>query len=261
MLNLLSLGDVVMRKNVKSLIIKAVVCSFALFALAGCGSKNNSEKGGAIELLPTQDQSDSTVDNKTDETTSEEASEATSEEAPEANTIEYLNSLTDGTAGWTEDNWIEFANDMYKNACEAELQYEMCMPFETDNTSTIQVNGIEYYQCVGYSSIKEATADYYSLFSSNGRENKFDGIMVEQDGKLYIVLGGRGTDICYKDSTVLDISEIGDGYITFNVESRYYDDQYFGTDDMENHINSVNDTFTLVFEDRIWKVGTFVLPY
>lgn len=258
-----------MRKELKSTIAKVAICSFALIALVGCGSKSDSDEGGQgnnvghAGLNPTPGEVQmSTEDTSTDDTTTDEGSstEDTSE-LTAADGVIYLNSFTEGTAGWTEDDWVQFANDMYIKACETEMDYETFSYMEVNYDSSIQVEGVDYYQCVDYSSISEATADYYSLFSINGRENKFDNLLKEQNGKLYLAPVGRGGDICYKESAVLYILEIGDNYVVFNVENYYYDDQYFGTEEMEEHVNVVNDNFTLVFEDRVWKVGTFTIPY
>lgn len=205
----------------------------------------------------TEEVAETTEATETIDNTSESVVEPETESGP----LGSINALAAGTESWTEDDWITWANDLFATACSLEFDYEAGGCITTDGSSSISVNGMDYYLATDYNSIEEATADYFSVFSKTGRENKFAELMQEQDGHLYIIPAGRGSDIFYKESLVTSISNIGENTIEFTVENYYYEDLYDDPAEQENHITMTTDTFTVIFEDRVWKVLNLNLPY
>ena len=237
--------------------------------LTGCQLIPTKEDNGkeALQQAVTEEVVDSGESGTPDETgasavkVEQDSSSESGVESAQPGTIESMNQFTAGTEGWTEDDWITWANDLFATACSLEFDYEAGGCITTDGSSTISVNGMDYYVATDYNSIEEATADYFSVFSKTGRENKFAEYMQEQDGRLYILPAARGSDIFYKESLVTSISNIGENTIEFTVENYYYEDLYDDPAEQENHITMTTDTFTVVFEDRVWKVLNLNLPY
>lgn len=230
--------------------------------LTGCQLIPTKDDDGkeALQQVVTEPVANPDESGNPDETGVSEDSETAGGDA-QPGTIESMNQFTAGTEGWTEDDWISWANDLFATACSLEFDYEAGGCITTDGSSTISVNGMDYYVATDYNSIEEATADYFSVFSKTGRENKFAEYMQEQDGRLYILPAGRGSDIFYKESLVTSISNIGENTIEFTVENYYYEDLYDDPAEQENHITMTTDTFTVVFEDQVWKVLNLNLPY
>ncbi|GEM_PF-4104272 len=264
-------------KKLQKVIVLAS-CMMCFLLLPACDSKKGQDsakdgKSGGSGLVKTIASDDTTGQQDTVSTVSTEAiltentesTENTEHDATDnetrTGTIEYLDSLQGATEGWDTNDWIVWANDMYDRACTMESDYEFCSIFPLDTENSIQVNGMPYYYCTTFSSIEEAMADYYSLFSKTDRENKYHDIMMEDNGKLYVAPASRGTDMMYKGYSVVSMGDIGDSSVTFNVETYYYDENYFGNDDMEEHVITVNTTISFVIENGIWKILDFSLPY
>lgn len=255
------------RKNKNGLKLLAVAMSGLLF-LGACDSKGGNGKDKSKDNDHSNDFYIATVSYDTTEEAQDTVTESseikdtvTDESEPVSGTIEYLNSLQGATDGWSENDWITWANDMYGRACTMESDYEFGIIFPLDTENSIELNGMPYYFCTGFSSIEEATADYYSLFSRTGRENKFSDMMTEQDGKLYIAPASRGTDMMYSGFSVVSMGDIGDNTVSFGVETYYYDENHFGDDDMDQYITTIDTTVSFVIEDGIWKIADFRLPY
>lgn len=253
-----------MRKSCMKKIVGTALCIGMVAALAGCGSGSGigsaSEKPSVVQA-PMDTETDEVAETTEATETIENTSESVVESETESGPLGSINALTVGTKGWTEDDWITWANDLFATACSLEFDYEAGGCITTDGSSSISVNGMDYYVATDYNSIEEATADYFSVFSKTGRENKFAEYMQEQDGRLYILPAGRGSDIFYKESRVTSISNIGENTIEFTVENYYYEDLFDDPAEQENHITMTTDTFTVIFEDRVWKVLNLNLPY
>lgn len=242
------------------------VFSLLLFAvsLSGCGTKKEAGADGINSVQQKQEIADaesSEAAKTTESTESSETTEVVTEETPEVGTIEYINSFATETAGFTESDWIAWANGMYQRACTLEFESSMGMNLQYDTSSSIQVNGMEYYLCTNCASIEEASAEYYSFFTKEGRENAFSGFLAEQDGALYVCPLGRGSDIYYKDSCVVSLDRIEEGKIVFSVDDYYYTDAYFDSDGADDSYTTQKNEFSVVFEDGVWKVEEFYLPY
>lgn len=236
---------------------------FAL-SLAGCGTKKGAGADGINSVQQMQEIApveSSEVAKTTESTESSETTEVVTEETPEVGTIEYINSLAPETAGFLESDWIAWANGMHQRACTLEFESSSGMNFQYDTSSSIQVNGMEYYLCTNYSSIEEASAEYYAFFTKEGRENVFSGFVAEQDGALYVCPLGRGSDIYYKDSCVVSLDRIEECKVVFSVDNYYYTDAYFDSNGADDSYTTQKNDFSVVFEDGVWKVEEFYLPY
>ena len=166
-----------------------ILLLFAL-SLAGCGTKKGAGADGINSVQQMQEIAPVESLEATKTTESTEASETTevvTEETPEVGTIEYINSLAPETAGFSESDWIAWANGMHQRACTLEFESSSGMNFQYDTSSSIQVNGMEYFLCTNYSSIEEASAEYYAFFTKEGRENVFPCVFIQTDKGIKIL--------------------------------------------------------------------------
>lgn len=265
-----------MRKNkLNKNISRGLICVGLACVLVGCGDKTNNKENPDVAVVDaTTEDSDPTIAVQTTGSTTEADTEATTESTPDVSTestdgtgegeeatLEHINTLTSGTEGWTEQDWLTWAEDMYKRACEVYFENETVSKLWVNGSETITVDGMEYYLCDNYSSMEEATADFYSLFSKEKYANFFDGLLAEQNGKLYVVPLGRGSDVYYRHSAIESIDRIGESGITFIVNDYYLEPEYAESEDPENHLYKETREFSVIFEDRVWKVDSFTLPY
>ncbi|MGN0435487.1 MAG: hypothetical protein ACI4D8_02520 [Wujia sp.] len=262
------------RKKLYKNILRGIICVGLASSLVGCGDKNNNKIGSDSVAVATTEESDPTIAMITTESTSESVTESTTESTTEITTedtdgtdageefsIEHINTLTSGTEGWTEQDWLTWAVDMHQRACEVYFENETVSNLWVNGSETINIDGIEYYLCDNYSNMEEATADFYSLFSKDKYADFFDGLLAEQDGKLYVVPLGRGSDVYYMRSEIVSLDRIGEYNISFTVNDYYLDPEYAESEDLENHLYMETREFSVVFEDRIWKIDDFILPY
>jgi hypothetical protein len=153
-----------------------------------------------------------------------------------------------GAAGKTETEWMALAQDLYKEAMDLSYRY-LCgggsvFPFDAENLEVID----KTYFLTTCTSFDDATAPYYEVFSKAEHADDFDGILLEQDGRLYAARVARGMDISYLSSEVQALVSVSETEVRFTVCSEYEDGEVL-TD------------LTLVPEDGTWKVGEFTLPY
>ena len=261
-----------MKKETKKLICQIVLLSFSAFALVGCGDNDSGSKKKDKNNEKEYVNQASNQIAVTDEASTDGAGETTMGDGDTAlSSFDAVNALSgETTQDWGESDWIEWADDMYSRACFTQMEYSCLTNCQLDYDNFITYDDMNFYLCTNFSSKEELYADYYSLFSRVGRENMESDLLLEQDGKIYILPAGRGADISYIDSKVVSASPVGDGTIEFTVENRYYTDSYFEFEDYEDmeankdneeYITTKTSSFSVVFEDRIWKIGEFELPY
>lgn len=152
-----------------------------------------------------------------------------------------------GAEGKTESEWLAAAQQMYRDGCDMAFRY-LCtgseFEFDMQNLDIID----KTYFLTTCASFDEATKQYYELFSREYHANDFDGLLLEQNGRLYAARGARGMDMTYLSSEVEKLVSVSENEILFSVLVEYED----GTEEME---------FSLVPEDDVWKIGRFTLPY
>lgn len=152
-----------------------------------------------------------------------------------------------GAEGRTAEEWIALGQEMYQSAMELSFRY-LCsgsaFPFDLENLEIID----RTYFLTTCGSFADATMPYYDVFSREYHGSDFDGILLEQDGRLYAARAARGMDITYLSSEVTELVSVSSEEVVFSVYTEYEDREETGT-------------FTLVPEDGFWKVGEFVLPY
>lgn len=152
-----------------------------------------------------------------------------------------------GAEGRTEEEWMVLGQDLYRQAMETAFRY-LCsgsaFPIDTEHMEIID----RTYFLTTCPSFEEATAPYYEIFSKAYHAGDFDGILLEQDGKLYTTRGARGMDISYLSSEITELVSVSEDAVVFTVSSQYEDSE-------------TTAEFTLVPEDGLWKVGEFTLPY
>lgn len=152
-----------------------------------------------------------------------------------------------GAEGRTESEWLAAAQQLYKDGCDMAFRY-LCtgseFPFDRANLEIID----KTYFLTTCASFDEATKPYYELFSREYHANDFEGLLLEQNGRLYAARAARGMDMTYLSSEVEKLVSVSDKEIVFSVLVEYEDT----TTEME---------FSLVPEDGVWKIGRFTLPY
>lgn len=155
--------------------------------------------------------------------------------------------MPEGTVGRTESEWIEIGQLLYKEGCDTAFRY-LCtgseFPFDRANLEIID----KTYFLTTCASFDDATKDYYRLFDREYHKNDFDGLLIEQGGRLYAARAARGMDITYLSSEVEKVVSVSDNEIIFGVLVEYED----GTEEME---------FSIVPDGDSWKIGKFTLPY
>ncbi|MGN0631416.1 MAG: hypothetical protein ACI4JN_08835 [Ruminococcus sp.] len=152
-----------------------------------------------------------------------------------------------GAEGKTESEWLAAAQQMYRDGCDMAFRY-LC----TGSEFVFDVKNLEIidktYFLTTCASFDEATKQYYELFSREYHANDFDGLLLEQNGRLYAARGARGMDMTYLSSEVEKLVSVSENEIVFSVLVEYES----GAEEME---------FSLVPEDDVWKIGRFTLPY
>lgn len=155
--------------------------------------------------------------------------------------------LAEGTVGRTESEWLEIGQQLYKEGCDTAFRY-LCtgseFPFDRANLEIID----KTYFLTTCASFDEATKEYYRLFDMEYHKNDFDGLLIEQGGRLYAARAARGMDITYLSSEVEKLISVSDNEIVFSVLVEYED----GNSEME---------FSIVPDGDSWKIGKFTLPY
>ncbi|MBQ8688635.1 MAG: hypothetical protein IJ512_08870 [Ruminococcus sp.] len=152
-----------------------------------------------------------------------------------------------GAEGRTAGEWLILGQEMYRNAAEVSFRYlhsGSAFPFDFENLEIID----RTYFLTTCPSFADATAPYYDIFSREYHGSDFDGILLEQDGRLYAARAARGMDITYLSSEVTALVSVSPEEVVFDVQVQYED-------------REITDVFTLVPEDGFWKVGEFTLPY
>ncbi|MBQ8725470.1 MAG: hypothetical protein IJY74_07390 [Oscillospiraceae bacterium] len=152
-----------------------------------------------------------------------------------------------GAEGRTKDEWLTLGQELHMEACELAFRY-LCtgseFPFDRANLEIID----RTYFLTIYTSFEEATAPYYELFSRSHHSNDFDGLLLEQDGRLYAARAARGMDVTYLSSEVSELVSVTNTEVRYRVTVEYED-------------STETYDFTLVPEDGFWKIGEFTLPY
>ncbi len=152
-----------------------------------------------------------------------------------------------GAEGRTEAEWLTLGQELYMEGCELAFRY-LCtgseFPFDRANLEIID----RTYFLTIYTSFEEATAPYYELFSKSMHGNDFEGLLLEQNGRLYAARAARGMDVTYLSSQVTELVSVANTEVRYRVSVEYEDS------------TAVYD-FTLVPEDGFWKIGEFTLPY
>lgn len=152
-----------------------------------------------------------------------------------------------GAEGRTEAEWLTLGQELYMEGCELAFRY-LCtgseFPFDRANLEIID----RTYFLTVYTSFEEATEPYYELFSKKIHESDFEGLLLEQDGRLYAARAARGMDVTYLSSQVTELVSVTNTEVRYRVTAEYEES------------TAVYD-FTLVPEDGLWKIGEFTLPY
>ncbi|MBO5226581.1 MAG: hypothetical protein J6B17_00680 [Ruminococcus sp.] len=152
-----------------------------------------------------------------------------------------------GAEGRTQDQWLSLGQELYMEGCELAFRY-LCtgseFPIDRENLDIID----RTYFLTTYTSFEEATMPYYELFSKSNHGEDFNGLLLEQDGRLYAARAARGMDVTYLSSEVTELVSVTNTEVRYKVLVEYEE----GTQEHE---------FTLVPEDGFWKIGEFTLPY
>lgn len=178
----------------------------------------------------------------------EEATEpAEEQQQPEVTTTAGQAEGLPGIDGRTDAQWIALGQELYMEGCETAFRY-LCtgseFPFDRENLEIID----KTYFLTTCTSFDEATAGYYELFSREYHGSDFEGLLYEQDGRLFAARAARGMDMTYLSSEVDSIVSVAETEIRFRVIIQYEEEE-------------VTTDFTLVPEDGFWKIGEFTLPY
>ena len=152
-----------------------------------------------------------------------------------------------GAAGKTEAQWLAEAQELYMKGCDLAFRY-LCtgseFPIDRENLEIID----KTYFLTACGSFEEATAPYYELFSKKYHSSDFEGLLLEQNGRLYAARAVRGMDMTYLSSQVDKLVSVSDEEAVFSVTIEYEE----GESTAE---------FSLVLEENKWKIGRFTLPY
>lgn len=275
--------------------IGATIC--ATLAGGGIGinhliQENNKQTEEVVEEVEETDETDDTeemVDDTTATATEEIVDDTTAvatEEVAEDTAIETmdesvgnltplaeLNKLLPETEGWTEEDWLNYANSFcqgtnpifdsldreYSNAGDLHSMYVMdaWQMYEIDYEEELYIGDMPYYAVIGPASLKEVFADFFAVFSRGMHEDCGEGWFIEQDGRVYIIgAGGYGGPTRIKDDYGLirmESVDVENKEITFIEQCEYYlllEDYSFSTE-----TEFVEFEFSLIFEDGKWKVN------
>lgn len=152
-----------------------------------------------------------------------------------------------GAAGKTEAQWLAEAQELYMKGCDLAFRY-LCtgseFPIDRENLEIID----KTYFLTTCGSFEEATAPYYELFSKEYHGSDFEGLLLEQNGRLYAARAVRGMDMTYLSSQVEKLVSVSDEEAVFSVTIEYEEGESAAE-------------FSLVQENGEWKIGRFTLPY
>ena len=173
--------------------------------------------------------------------------ETTAEETTQAGDPAYepVNRYLD--APLDEAGWLREGNARYAEACRVFFTY-MCSSAWLQVDENAPAIYDVYYPVLNFSSLKEAEADFLTVFSEYTFGTALESILMERDGKLYAAIADRGTDAAYKGFDMEKIDKVGDGYIEFTVRTHYTDG-----DDLAK--------FALRYERGAYRVDKFEMPY
>lgn len=246
---------------------KKMMAAFAAFCtmaalMTGCTDVSDGGSQTQVDMNAATTAAETTAPAETTETepAAETAEADTDFSAPEEDsTVAETTDIpaaqsqdTIGDTGMTADQWVAQAQQIYDNACQTYYTYRCSSDgFTYDDSDTTEDGYVRITSC---DSIEAAEAEYYSVFAQTGHESDFDGMFQMVDGKLYGRLGDRGADISYVSSTVTALTASTDSTLTFSVTSSYEAPDGGETSEQA-------DTFTLVMERGVWRVGQFTMPY
>lgn len=146
--------------------------------------------------------------------------------------------------------------------------------FKTDETATITLNDLEYYQVIddrfaSYDDFQNYLEQYFTKdFVENGILSENNIMFAEgEDGSLYSLGGGRGSNIYYAGhvfeadrETEQEIDFKATAYYTNSAEA--YDGEYFYTaPENPDDYTTQEYHFILLHEDGQWKFDDFALFY
>lgn len=259
------------KKLAKKLCVLGIGVSL-MCSLAACGAVENDKDNQSNESqtviqntdnATTQNEATNTAQTTTEQSVSEDNTTTEEQQGSVTGELNFdeVNKLAGATDNWTAEDWVSWADDMFATACQVEWDYSQDCKIRYDFNDTIEYDGYDYYKAKDYNTYEEMTADYYSLFSRAGREHVFDEMYVEQEGAIYVRTGSRGANIFYIESKVASVDAVYDNVIEFTVDSYYMDPDHYETEDAEDYIYSEGNKFSVIFEDRVWKVKDFTLPY
>lgn len=253
--------------NKKHRLAAACLTAFALTAmLSGCTDISGADAGQTpIEMNASEsseassvqdtDTSASTESSYDENSDAAESAAETSTPVSEESAVSSDSAQTGGVigdTGMTAEEWCVQAQQIYTTAAATYYTY-LCSSdgFTYDDSDVIDENWKRVTSC---DTLEEAEAEYYSVFARTGHESDLDEQFRVVDDKLYRLCGDRGADISYVDSAVTALTDSTSDTLTFTVVSTY---QF--PDETES--TTQKDTFTLVFERGVWRVGQFTMPY
>lgn len=241
--------------NKKFLLKKLGIVSVAMLLICGVTACGDSKKDDDTAI----DITTASITEAPVVTTEEPTTEATTTEEPRIFTIEDVNARNEETEEWTEENWIEYATDMYQRAYEATWAYLENPDYKINYNEFVSKGERNFYQSVYQDTIKEAAAEYYNVFAhSEASEAAFNDRMIEKDGHVYIDVESRDRDKYYIDSEILAVDTYYTNQIDFIVQCNYYDPDYYDSD--EEKIIKQERIFSLKYEGGKWKAYEFTLP-
>ena len=152
---------------------------------------------------------------------------------------------------------ISAAQRLFDSACQTYWKFLINCPYDLDYSDYVENDfKWQFYRITNSDihSMADVERDFNKVFSSRYPNNLSTNYR-ESNGSVYALNGERGAHLYYSASKITGIDSRTDDEIIFTVEN-YYDGS-----DFSDEAYSETDTFSMVFEDGIWKVGKFTLPY
>lgn len=150
----------------------------------------------------------------------------------------------------------EIGMEYYTAACELHLMnMGAAITLDCDYTNAIDGgNEMNYYlvQCNGLNSISDAEALYHSVFSETWEFE--EDFFREQNNRLYYCGSMKAPSNMYYEGWGLSLREATDEKITYRVDA-FFNDGVAGS-----NVSSVSLEFSLIPENGVWKVQSFIYP-
>lgn len=265
-----------MRKSIAVLL--ALTAAASVIAASSCGKKvkkaDQTDVNASTETTASVTaQPDPLTPTEITTVSETETTSVTTTEAPTELSTGQIDPLGGGAFRLNSDGALVFEGDplkqddrllmaaaeaLFRSAMQKEWDFRYNPPFTFDSSLYIENSfGWRYFKITddGINSYADILDRYHKVFSEKYISDLSE-YYKESDGNVYLLQGGRGSDIYYSTSKIVSVDSKSEGSISFTVENHYD-----GTDIDGSEPYSEKKEFSIEYDQNgVWRVVKFTLP-